>query len=102
MSGAEAADKQPSCGDTITADTTLDGDLIDCPNNGIVIGADNVTLDLNGHPVAGDGSRSRRAPEMDAATPGSSTSATTEFRLKHGSVRDFAFGPVSAAHATVA
>ena len=44
-----------SCGDTITTDTTLDSDLVDCPTNGIVIGADNVTLDLNGHTIDGDG-----------------------------------------------
>ena len=28
LSGAEAADKQPQCGDTITVDTTLDSDLL--------------------------------------------------------------------------
>ena len=27
LSGAEAANKQPQCGETITADTTLDSDL---------------------------------------------------------------------------
>ena len=43
------------CGDTITTDTTLDTDLIDCPSNGIVIGADDITLDLNGHVIDGDG-----------------------------------------------
>src|SRR4029450_12122301 len=42
------------CGDTITSDTTLDSNLVNCPNNGIVIGADNVTLDLNGHTIDGD------------------------------------------------
>ena len=54
---AEAA-KQPQCGDTITTDTTLHKDLVNCPNNGIVIGADNVTLDLNGHTIDGDGTPS--------------------------------------------
>src|SRR5829696_8484752 len=44
-----------SCGDRITADTTLDADLVNCPNHGIVIAADDVTLDLNGHLVDGDG-----------------------------------------------
>jgi len=44
-----------SCGDTITANTTLDSDLVDCPDNGIVIGADDITLDLNGHTIDGDG-----------------------------------------------
>jgi parallel beta-helix repeat protein len=43
-----------ACGDTITADTTLHADLVDCPNNGIVIGADNIKLDLNGHTIDGD------------------------------------------------
>jgi parallel beta-helix repeat protein len=43
------------CGDVITQDTTLDSDLLDCPSDGIVIGAANITLDLNGHTVDGDG-----------------------------------------------
>lgn len=37
----------------ITADTTLESDLTDCSGNGIVIGADGITLDLNGHMVVG-------------------------------------------------
>jgi parallel beta-helix repeat protein len=44
-----------SCGQTIVSDTKLDRDLIDCPGNGIVIGADNIELDLNGHTIDGDG-----------------------------------------------
>jgi large repetitive protein len=44
-----------SCGATITSDTKLDSDLTNCPSNGIVIGADNITLDLNGHTIGGDG-----------------------------------------------
>jgi parallel beta-helix repeat protein len=56
-SGAAVAAKQPECGDTIKKDTTLHHDLVNCPNNGIVIGADNVTLDLNGHTIDGDGKR---------------------------------------------
>lgn len=42
-----------SCGQTITQNTVLDGDVGPCPNGGIVIGADNITLDLNGHTVFG-------------------------------------------------
>ena len=44
-----------SCGDTITIDTKLANDLTDCPGHGIVIGADDITLDLNGHTVDGNG-----------------------------------------------
>ena len=50
----QASASHVSCGDTITADTTLDSDLLDCPNIGIVIGADDITLDLNGYLVDGD------------------------------------------------
>jgi hypothetical protein len=43
-----------NCGDTITTDVKLDRDLVDCPGNGLVIGADNIDLDLNGHTIDGD------------------------------------------------
>ena len=55
LSPGEASASHVGCGDTITADTTLDSDLTNCPGNGILIGADDITLDLNGHTVAGDG-----------------------------------------------
>jgi large repetitive protein len=48
-----------SCGATITTNTKLDSDLTNCPSDGIVIGADNITLDLNGHTVGGDGVAAR-------------------------------------------
>jgi parallel beta-helix repeat protein len=44
-----------TCGDLITTDTTLDSDLVGCPGDGLVIGADDVTLDLAGHVVSGQG-----------------------------------------------
>jgi hypothetical protein len=34
LGGGRALASHVSCGDTITADTTLDSDLADCPNNG--------------------------------------------------------------------
>ena len=40
---------------TITSNTKLDRDLTNCAANGIVIGANNITLDLNGHTIDGDG-----------------------------------------------
>src|SRR4051795_8979958 len=53
--GAGATRSEPvACGDTITASVKLDRDLTDCPNNGIVIGADGITLDLNRHTIDGD------------------------------------------------
>src|SRR3989338_10998076 len=43
------------CGDTITEDTVLTEDLLNCSGNGIIIGADNITLDCNGHRIDGNG-----------------------------------------------
>jgi parallel beta-helix repeat protein len=42
-----------ACGATITADTVLRADVNGCPGSALVIGADGVTLDLNGHTVEG-------------------------------------------------
>jgi parallel beta-helix repeat protein len=53
-----------SCGDTVTTDTTLDSDLVDCAN-GLTIAADNVTLDLGGHTIAGPGPGQRHWPLPD-------------------------------------
>ena len=39
----------------VTHDLTLRHDLLDCPGNGLVIGADGVDIDLDGHVVAGLG-----------------------------------------------
>lgn len=52
---ASASAEHVQCGDVITQDTRLDSDLIDCPGDGIIIGADGVTLSLAGHVVDGDG-----------------------------------------------
>jgi len=85
LSGAEAAgQQQPQCGDTITADTTLDKNLVDCPNFGIVIGADNITLDLNGHLI--DGLGPLESP--DGVVIGGYDGVT----VKHGRVRGFDVG----------
>ena len=42
-----------NCGDLITQSITLDSDLLDCPGNGLVIGAPNITVNLNGHTIDG-------------------------------------------------
>lgn len=52
MAGNAAA-VQLNCGDTITQDTTLTGDVLNCNGPAIVIGADGITLDMNGHTASG-------------------------------------------------
>jgi len=42
-----------TCGQTLTSSTRLANDLLRCPGDGLVIGADNITLDLAGHSISG-------------------------------------------------
>jgi parallel beta-helix repeat protein len=51
-SAGQAFASHVGCGDVITKDTKLDRDL-HCGGLGIVIGADKVKLDLNGHTISG-------------------------------------------------
>ncbi len=77
-----------SCGQTITQNTVLDADVGPCPNNrghGIVIGADNITLDLNGHTVFGTSGLIN-----DGA--GVYVLRRTGVTVKNGTVRDFDCG----------
>jgi parallel beta-helix repeat protein len=81
-----------SCGDTITVDTKLDRDLLNCPNNGLLIGADNITLDLNGHTISGDGKLVRRCPRRQICDGGIANDARAGVTIRNGSVRGFGVG----------
>ena len=81
-----------NCGDTITADTTLDVDLADCPNHGIVIGADDITLDLNGHTIDGDGEAFEACVEDEICDVGVLNDGHDGVTVTDGSVQEFGFG----------
>lgn len=42
------------CGDVVTESVSLTHDLIDCPGDGLVVGAHGITINLGGHTVDGD------------------------------------------------
>jgi parallel beta-helix repeat protein len=42
-----------SCGKTVTKDVKLKKNLTDCPDDGLIAGASNITIDLNGHKISG-------------------------------------------------
>ena len=86
----QASPTDVSCGATITSDTTLEGDLVDCPNNGIVMGADNISLDLNGHAIDGDGELTEECEEI--CDVGIVNDGHTGVAIEGGSVREFAAG----------
>jgi len=87
---------QPSCGATITVDTKLHRDLVDCPDNGIVIGADDVTLDLNGHVIDGDGTEFTDCPPDEACDIGVVDFDHHGVTIKGGKVSEFTFGAIVA------
>ena len=83
---------QPSCGDTISVDTTLTRNLVNCPNNGLVIGADDITLDLNGHVIDGDDTEFPDCPPDEPCDIGVVDFDHSGVTIKGGTVREFTFG----------
>jgi hypothetical protein len=78
------AGKAPvKCGDVITRDTKLRNDLVGCPGSGLVIGADDVTLDLNGHTISGDSDFS------DSEEAGVQVRGFDEAVVKNGTIENF-------------
>lgn len=82
----------PSCGDMITVNTTLHSDLINCPGNGIVMGADNITLNLNGHTLAGVGVSSTCAPSQDCDAGVDNLAGHSGVMILGGTILGFRFG----------
>jgi parallel beta-helix repeat protein len=92
LGGGRASASHISCGEKITTDTTLDSDLVNCRNNGIVIGADGVTLNLNGHTIDGDGKRFAACPRRKACDIGVVSIGHDGVTVRGGSVRQFDVG----------
>ena len=92
ISGSQALASHVSCGDTITSDTTLDTDLVDCPSNGIVIGADGITLDLDGHTVSGDAAPFEMCPKREFCDVGLLNDGHDAVTVRNGAVDGFGFG----------
>jgi len=84
IGGGQALAAQVKCGDTITTDTTLHADLVNCPNNGIVIGANRITLELNGHTIDGDGTPAAGCdPQTDFCDVGVANFGYDEVTVMH-------------------
>ncbi len=93
LGGGPALATHLSCGDTITADTRLDADLVNCPNHGIVIGADDITLDLNGHQIDGDAAPAAGCrPRRELCDVGVVNAGHDGVVVRNGSVREFDSG----------
>lgn len=96
---SDAAAAPPGCGDVVTASTRLTTDIGPCAHDGLIAGADNITINLGGHRVfgqagtAGDGVgirvpgrtgvtvRNGRVTDFDAGV-------SVEDGASHNSIRD--------------
>lgn len=72
-----------ACGLTITEDTMLSTDLVGCEGDGIIVAADNVTIDLNGYSIVG--LRKER-------TAGIRVQGVSDVTIKNGTVAAFERG----------
>lgn len=94
---SQALANHVQCGDTITQDTTLDSDLLDCPpdepprsGTALTIGADGVTLDLNGHTL------SSNIPAHGAGTVGVDNGAGyDDVTVENGTIGGYEFPVVA-------
>lgn len=80
------ADAAPGsrCGQQISKDTVLTTDIGPCPNNGLVIAKDGITLDLNGHTVSGRVAKAEQSGILFKGVSGST--------VKNGTVTGFDAG----------
>jgi parallel beta-helix repeat protein len=76
------------CGEVITKSTKLVTDLVDCPESGLIIGADNIALDLNGHTVDGIGVFDRNG-QFAGVDNGAGHDGV---KVKNGTVKGFDYG----------
>ena len=53
--GAAAVERTVSCGQTLTTSTTVLNDLDNCSGDGLIVGAPNITIDLNERTIGGAG-----------------------------------------------
>ncbi len=85
---AAAADPQPSCGEVVTASVTLTQHVADCPGDGLIVGASDITIDLAGHTVSAAG------PDLcDGPCTGIENSAGYDrVRIVNGTVAGFGEG----------
>src|SRR5437867_2306809 len=84
VSSALAKKKTVSCGDVITHSIKVKNDLIDCPGNGLVIGAAHVKVDLGGHTIDGVNN-----PAADGIA---NTGGFDNVVIRHGTIQQFQQG----------
>lgn len=81
---ATPGDATLECGSVVTRDVRLSRDLRGCTGNGLVVGADGVDIDLNGHLISGNG------PFVSLS--GIDVDAHEKVGIRNGRIADFSRG----------
>ena len=82
---AVSSSSAPPCGSLITASVTLTADIGPCPGTGLIVGADNITIDLGGHKIVGQ-------EAGDGVSPGIYVFGHQGVTVKNGSISNFDAG----------
>ncbi|MEU4516871.1 right-handed parallel beta-helix repeat-containing protein [Nonomuraea wenchangensis] len=90
LGGDHRGETTVACGQVITRSIKLANDLHDCPSNGLEVGAPNITIDLNGHTIDGEGRPGFDGINNDEA--GSSSTGHSRVTIKNGTVTGFTAG----------
>jgi parallel beta-helix repeat protein len=75
-----------TCGQVITQSIKVANDLTNCPADGLVIGASNITIDLHGHTIDGDGVNAATDDGID------DTGGFDGVKVEHGTIQQFSQG----------
>jgi len=83
-----AAAADPACGATVTTNVVLAADVGPCTGNGIIVGANNITINLNGHSVIGNNTLNTTSVEQ----VGILGMGHRNVQVRNGTVRNFDSG----------
>lgn len=86
--GGPATAADVDCGDTVTANLTLTHDIGPCTGNGLVVGAENITINLGGYSVIGSNTTNMTATEQ----VGILVKGVRNVTVRNGTVRNFDSG----------
>lgn len=81
-----------SCGQTLKASVRLANDLADCPGDGLIIGAADITVDLHGHTIDGSGSKKPGAGITNGDCPEQANPVCKGYAnvtIENGTISDF-------------
>src|SRR6266516_7252042 len=84
VGASPALTQNVTCGEVITHNTHVKNDLLNCPGDGLVIGASNIKLNLGGHTI--DGFNSATADGIN------NKGGFDNVKVEHGTIQQFRIG----------